>query len=96
MNATVRTSSSAIVSLVFGVLGWFALPLVGAIVAVITGHAARAEIRRAPPGTLDGDGLALVGLLLGWANLAFLLLVTLGIFLLFGGLAFLAKIAGTH
>ena len=64
--------------------------------AVITGHAARAEIRRAPPGTLDGDGLALVGLLLGWANLAFLLLVTLGIFLLFGGLAFLAKIAGTH
>ncbi len=96
MNATVRTSSSAIVSLVFGLLGWFALPLVGAIVAVITGHAARAEIRRAPPGTLDGDGLALVGLLLGWANLAFLLLVTLGIFLLFGGLAFLAKIAGTH
>ncbi len=96
MNATIRTSSSAIVSLVFGVLGWFALPLVGAIVAVITGHAARAEIRRAPPGTLDGDGLALVGLLLGWANLAFLLLVTLGIFLLFGGLAFLAKIAGTH
>jgi hypothetical protein len=73
---TQRTSVTAIVSLVFGVLTWFALPLVGAIVAVICGHAARAEIR-ASEGRLEGAGLALAGLLLGWTHLVFLLLAAL-------------------
>ena len=96
MSAPVRTSSTAIISLVFGVLGWSALPLLGAIVAVITGHTARAEIRRAPAGTVEGDGLALAGLILGWANLVVSVLIVMAVFLAFGGLAFLAGLAGSH
>lgn len=66
-----RTSSLALVSLIFGILAYVFLPFVGALVAVICGHSARSEIRRAPPGTIEGDGLALTGLILGWIQLAF-------------------------
>jgi len=59
------TSGTAIASLIFGILSWLMLPFVGAIIAVILGHIARSEIRRAPPGTIEGDGLALAGLILG-------------------------------
>lgn len=93
MQPVPRTSTTAILSLVFGILSWCLLPLVGAIVAVVTGHVARAELRRAPPGTMDGDGMAVAGLVLGWANLA---LMVLGLFLVlfvFGGIAWLAWLA---
>ena len=80
-----RTSSLAIVSLIFGILAYIFLPGIGALVAVICGHSARAEIRRAPPGTVEGDGLALTGLILGWIQivcgiiaLGFLILLALG------------------
>ena len=90
MQPMPRTSTTAVLSLVFGILSWCVLPLVGAIVAVVTGHVARGEIRLAPPGTLEGDGMAVAGLVLGWTNLA---LMVLGLFLLlfvFGGIAWLA------
>lgn len=78
MNAVVRqTSTTAVLSLVFGILGWVALPLIGSIVAIICGHVARAEIRRAPIGSIDGDGLAVAGLVLGWLPIAFILLLML-------------------
>lgn len=65
------TSSLAVVSLVFGVLGWCVLPFVGAIVAIICGHLARAEIRRSSADNrLDGDGMAIGGLVLGYLQLA--------------------------
>lgn len=67
----IRTSSLATVSLVFGILTWVMLPFVGALVAVVCGHLARSEIRRAPPdAALDGDGLAVAGLVLGYVHLA--------------------------
>ncbi len=81
------TNALAIVSLVFGILSWCMLPFVGAIVAIICGHLARAEIRRGPIGSkIDGDGLAVVGLVLGYAQLAFcvLALVVLAAVLIFG------------
>src|SRR5215813_8123800 len=57
MNAIApRTSGTAIASLVFGILSWCVLPFIGAILAVIFGHSAHNEIRRAPPGTIEGDG----------------------------------------
>ena len=90
MQPMPRTSTTAVLSLVFGILSWCVLPLVGAIVAIVTGHVARGEIRRAPPGTLEGDGMAVAGLVLGWTNLA---LMVLGLFLVlfvFGGIAWLA------
>jgi hypothetical protein len=84
-----RTSSLAIVSLIFGILAYVFLPFVGALIAVICGHSARSEIRRAPPGTIDGDGLALTGLILGWIQLAFTV-IAVGFFILIavGAIAF--------
>ena len=39
------TNTMAVISLVSGILSWFIFPVVGALVAVITGHMARNEIR---------------------------------------------------
>jgi len=68
------TNSLAVVSLIFGIVCWLVLPFIGAIVAVVCGHLARGEIRRAEPGTMEGDGLAVTGLLLGYTHLALALL----------------------
>ena len=81
-----RTSSLAIVSLVCGVVSWVAIPLLGSLVAIITGHMARSEIR-ASGGSIDGDGLAIGGLILGYLQIGFILLVLAVLFLFFGGLA---------
>lgn len=70
-----QTSTLAIVSLVSGILGWTLVPTLGAIVAVITGHMAKNEIR-ASGGHLAGDGLATVGLILGYVHLG---LVVIGL-----------------
>ncbi|WP_235974340.1 DUF4190 domain-containing protein [Luteimonas deserti] len=87
-----QTSSMAIISLVFGLLGWSLLPLVGSIVAIVTGHLARGEIRRAPE-RYEGDGLAVAGLVLGYAAIGLALLALLIAVLFFGGL--FAMIAAT-
>ena len=91
MNAPARqTCTNATLSLVFGILSWFALPFIGALIAIVCGHMARAEIRRSQ-GQLEGDGLAVGGLVLGYIHVAFFLLVVLVVFMFFGGLmAFLA------
>jgi hypothetical protein len=94
MNAPIRTTSTtAIVSLVFGIVCWIALPFIGAVVAVICGHVARGEIRRAPPGSVDGDGMAIAGLALGYAHLALFALALSVFFMFFGGLAWLAHLS---
>ncbi|TDK24972.1 DUF4190 domain-containing protein [Luteimonas aestuarii] len=86
MHAPVRaTSTLAIVSLVFGILGWTLLPWIGSIVAVITGHLARSEIRRTVDG-MDGDGMAVAGLVLGYAMLALSFVGLVLVMLFFGGL----------
>lgn len=91
MNAIYpRTSTLAVVSLIAGLLAWFppVLPMVGAVIAVVCGHVARAEIRRAPPGSVVGEGMALAGLLLGWIQLvAFVLMAILFMFALMAGVA---------
>ena len=54
LAAPARTSPLAIVALVAGIAGWTFFPVIGGVVAVITGHLARDEIRksqgRLPPG----------------------------------------------
>ena len=74
----------AVISLVFGILGWTALPLIGTITAIITGDIARKEIARSG-GAEEGDGLALAGIILGWAQIVLLLLAIGLFFLLFIG-----------
>ena len=56
MNPTRQTSALAITSLVSGILGWTLLPFIGTIVAIITGHMARAEIGGAFGGEKDTGG----------------------------------------
>jgi hypothetical protein len=70
------TSPLAVVSLVFGIATWTVLPVLGAIVAIVCGHLARGEIRRAPA-AWEGEGMALAGLVLGYVQLALMVLVML-------------------
>jgi len=73
-----RTSSLAIVSLVFGILSWCLLPFIGAIVAIVCGHLARSEIRRAAVGNvIEGDGMAIAGLILGYVHLVLVMLAVM-------------------
>jgi len=79
---TVPTSGLAIASLVLGIGGLTFLPFLGSIIAVILGPMARNDIRRRPD-ELTGDGVALVGMVLGWIGIG---LTVLGL-LLFGVIA---------
>ena len=63
------TSSLSLTSLIMGIVGWVLLPVVGGLIAVITGHMAKKEIRQSN-GLLGGDGMATAGLVLGYSNLA--------------------------
>jgi hypothetical protein len=96
MTATAQahtTSTTAVVSLIFGILSWVVLPVIGAIVAIVLGHMARAEIRRSN-GMLVGDGLAVAGLVLGWTHIVLMIGAVLIAILFFGGiLALIAAIA---
>lgn len=91
MNQIRQTSSLAVASLVSGILGWTLLPFVGALVAIITGHMARSEIRAAN-GQLDGDGLAVAGLVLGWVAMALILVAIVIVFVFLGGIAWLVAL----
>jgi hypothetical protein len=82
----VPNSTAAIISLVFGIVSWFALPLIGAIVAIVAGHMARGEIRRAN-GAIGGRGMATAGLVLGYAHIALVLIGGCLFLLFFIGLA---------
>lgn len=71
---TKRDSSLAIISLVSGIIGWTIIPFIGSIVAVITGHLAKKEIRDSG-NTMSGDGMALAGLILGYTMIGITLLI---------------------
>lgn len=77
----------AIVSLVAGLLSWFLCPLLGGIVAIVTGMMGRKDIR-AEPQRWDGDGLALAGIILGGVNLAiYLFVIVLYVLILVGAMS---------
>lgn len=71
--ASTQSSTMALISLIAGIATWVLLPIVGAIVAVITGHMAKREIRDSA-GQLTGNGLATAGLVLGYLQLALVVL----------------------
>ena len=66
--ATPPTSTLAVISLIAGVTGFTLFPLAGSLIAVVTGWYARREIEAAA-GTIQGDGLALAGLIRGCIGL---------------------------
>ena len=93
MDPTPRqTSGLAVASLVGGILGWTLMPILGSLVGIVCGHMARGEIRRNPQ--LDGDGMAVAGLVLGWVSIAMSVLALLAILFIFGGLALLLGAIG--
>lgn len=84
-----KTSGLAIVSLVFGILDIIGFAFCGGfLVAIICGHAALAQIRKSN-GVIGGHGMALAGLILGYASAA----IVIGIvgFMLITGSLFQAK-----
>lgn len=87
-----HTSGLAVASLVLGICSWTVLPFVASLGAIITGHMARAEIRRRPH-ELDGDGLAIGGLILGWLMVLGAVLAIGAFLAFFGGLAWLAHVS---
>ncbi|MGE0787437.1 MAG: DUF4190 domain-containing protein [Sandaracinaceae bacterium] len=78
------TNQMAIVSVIAGAVGWVGVPLVASIVAIITGHMARQQIRQSGE---EGDTLAIAGLVLGYAHIAMLCLVGAALVVFYGGLA---------
>src|SRR5256885_12955033 len=60
-----RTSPIAIVGLVLAVLSFLCVPIVTVIPAIICGHVAWSKIRKSG-GALQGKGIALAGLIVGY------------------------------
>ena len=85
------TNQLAIVSLVAGIASYVMLPVIGAVVAVITGHMARSQIKRTGE---SGNGLAVAGLILGYVHLALGLIVLLVFVVVFFGI--LGLVATQH
>jgi hypothetical protein len=64
-----ETSGKALGSMITGIVGLILFP--AAIAAIILGHMSQSEIRRSN-GRLQGAGMALAGLILGYAVIAFI------------------------
>jgi hypothetical protein len=69
-----RTNPLAILSLVFSLLSYCALPVVGAIAGVVCGYLARREIEQTGE---QGAGAATAGIILGWIHLGLVVLLGL-------------------
>jgi hypothetical protein len=79
-----RNSKLAYASLAMGFTSWIIIPFLAGIAAIVLGHKARLEIARSE-GRLTGDGLAVAGLVMGYANVVFIALIAVciaGLFLL--------------
>lgn len=72
------------ISVIAGIGSWIVFPVVGAIVAIVCGHIARKEIRESG-GRQGGDGMAVLGLVLGYSHLALNCLVIAFVLLIFAG-----------
>lgn len=91
--APMPTNTMAVISLVTGIASWVAIPVVGGVVAVVTGHIARGEIRRTGE---QGNGFAVAGLMLGYLHLGALLVVIALLLLLFLGVLGAIAVGGFH
>lgn len=84
--ASQPTNSMSIASLVSGILAWVLCPILAGVLAVIFGHVARNQIKQSGEA---GGGMAIAGLVLGYANLAVTVLGIIAWTVLFAGLAIL-------
>jgi hypothetical protein len=72
--AAPKTNTMAIVSLISSILGFTAVPVLGSIVGVITGHMSLRQIRETGE---NGVGLAKAGLIIGYVVLALTVLAVI-------------------
>jgi hypothetical protein len=79
-----ETNILALISLISGVLAWLGLFGLGGLVAVVTGHIAKNQIRGSM-GQQTGEGVATAGLVLGYLNIVMTLLVLCLAVLMFAG-----------
>jgi hypothetical protein len=61
-------STTALISLIAGILGLTVIPILGSIIAVLTGAIATKEIKESG-GALSGEGIARIGTILGWVGI---------------------------
>lgn len=87
------TNTLAIVSLAFGIASYVVLPVIGAFVAIVTGHMARGQIKRTGEG---GNGFALAGLILGYVHLALAVIAIVVIVIVAIAIGIAASQSGTH
>lgn len=73
-EAQKKTAGVAVASLVCGILGMICFGPLGAIPAVICGHIARSRIRESV-GALQGEGMALAGLILGYVSIGLMVVM---------------------
>lgn len=73
-EAQKKTAGVAVASLVCGILGLICFGPLGAIPAVICGHIARSRIRESA-GALQGEGMALAGLILGYVSIGLMVVM---------------------
>ena len=83
----------AVVSFVFGIASYVVCPVVGGIVAVITGHMARGQIRRTGE---SGNGFAIAGLVLGYIHLVVAVIAIVVIVIVFVVIGASAVQNGSH
>jgi uncharacterized membrane protein len=76
--ASTTTSGMAIASMILGIL-W--IYWIGSIVALVLGYLALREIRQSPQ-QIEGKGMAVAGVVLGWVGMATLILaILMGIYI---------------
>ncbi len=63
-----RTDGQAIASLILGIAGLIICPLIPSIVAIVLGNQSKARLAADP--SLEGEGLARAGVILGWIGVA--------------------------
>ena len=85
------TTAWSIISLISGIANFVGFPFWGAVAALVTGYAAKAEIQKSN-GRVGGERLAKAGLILGWVGLGLgFLVICLSVLMFlgfFGGIAF--------
>lgn len=79
-----RTNQMAIAAVVAGAVGWFGVPIVASIIAIICGHMARQQIRQTGE---EGDALAILGLVLGYTHMVAVCVGVTLVIALYGGIA---------
>jgi hypothetical protein len=81
-----QTDGQAVASLVLGIAGLVVCPLVCSIIAIVLGNQAKARIAIDP--SIEGEGMARAGVILGWVGVGiagvFIVLWVLGAIFAFG------------